>query len=37
MRFLVPENRRARLGRQIDAFLFGGVDYAAQTGVQAPT
>ena len=37
MRFLVPENRRARLSRQIDAFLTGGVDWAAQEGARGLT
>jgi hypothetical protein len=34
MRFLVPENRRGRLARQIDAFLLSGIESAAQCGVK---
>lgn len=33
LRFLVPEDRRARLQRQIDAFLDAGIEAAALCGV----
>ena len=34
LRFLVPEQRRARLQKQIDAFLDAGLESAARCGVE---